>query len=303
MAGVNQSQQYFSCLVALSRDTGLIGNVLRNYPQEFLRAADKWAEQNADYQEKHEDPNRLPLPDPWQFLLDAHVHERDKAVFRAAQSQLPALRLLCRMARSAATLNKDWHQKSINARVRGDELGYNDAMSKIADAHVWNEFVQADVRKENNPELLEQLEYLQKKRRAQLVRHSKKDEIEQLKKWPSWKELREKNRLPVILVEWWVRCEVNGAPGLMFMRNEALTKFLKFHLNQHLNPLGVKKTRQKLGLIPVGNSEHFVWDISFKRKIEKKLEIKGSRRNGEQSFWGEVSSAKNISPAFFLSVI
>jgi hypothetical protein len=288
MADVNQSQQYFSCLVALSRDTGLIGDVLRNQPQEFLRAADKWAEQNADYQEKHEDPNRLPFPDPWQFLLDAPVvPERDRAVFRAAQSQLPALRLLCRMARGAATLNKDWHQESIKARARKNEHRYNHAMSKIANAHVWNEFVQADVRKENNQELSEQMEYLQKKRRAQLIHHSKRDVIEQLKKWPSWKELRQKNQLPVILVEWWVRCEVNGAPGLMFFRNEALTEFLKFWLDQkNLTPATVKKTRQQLGLIPVGNKKHFVWDYSTKATDGNKVKSIGWQKNGQKAFWG-----------------
>ena len=39
----------------------------------------------------------------------------------------------------------------------------------------------------------------------------------------------------------------------MFFRNEALTEFLKFALqNSNLTPAAVKKTRQQLGLIPAG---------------------------------------------------
>jgi hypothetical protein len=50
---VNQAQQYFSSLVELAKDEDVIGQVLRHYPYEVLRAADKWAEQNAEYAAKH----------------------------------------------------------------------------------------------------------------------------------------------------------------------------------------------------------------------------------------------------------
>jgi len=67
----------------------MIGQELRRCENWFLEAADKDAEWRAGYQEKHQDPNRLPFPDPWQFLLDAPaVPPNLKKVFRAAQSQL-----------------------------------------------------------------------------------------------------------------------------------------------------------------------------------------------------------------------
>lgn len=126
--------------------------------------------------------------------------------------------------------------------------------------------------------------------------------MEQLKKWPSWNEFRKHNRLPVVLVEWWVRCGVNSVPGLMFWRNEALTKFLKIHLDQSiLDPRGVKKIRQQLGLIPVGDKKHFVWDFSIQcNNGDRKIE--GYDRSGNRSFWGEILPTKQISQAVLISV-
>src|SRR5437867_1832016 len=110
---VNQAQRYFSSVVELAGDKGLIGQTLRPY-QELLRAADKWAEQNVYSAEKHKDLNRLPLPDPWQFILDAPaVSTKSKEVFRAAQSQLGAVRHLIHIAEGIATLNTDWYQESV----------------------------------------------------------------------------------------------------------------------------------------------------------------------------------------------
>jgi hypothetical protein len=286
---VNQAQQYFSSLVHLASDEGLIGQVLGHYPEEILRAADKWADQDADYAERHEDPNRLPFPDPWQFLIDAPaVSKRDRAVFRAAQSQLAALRHLIHIAEGIATLNTDWYQESIKARAKGNQAGYNHAVRKVADGHVIHARVQEDVRKQNNPEMLKQMELLWSKRRAQLVHRGKGAEVKQPKPWPTWDEFRIQNRLPVSLVEWWVRGP-NDAPGLMFFRNEALTEFLKFYLDQqNLTVAAVKKARQKLSLIPVGEKKHFVWDYSIKPNGNYCWISVGYQRNGENAFWGEL---------------
>jgi hypothetical protein len=126
------AQHYFSRLAQLSKDNGLIGQVLHNYSDELLRAADKWGEQTRENQEKHQDPTRLPLPDPWQFLLDAPVvPDRDKAVFRAAQSQNVALRHLFHIAQGIATLNTDWFQQSIEAIAKGDRPAYEHAIGKV----------------------------------------------------------------------------------------------------------------------------------------------------------------------------
>ena len=83
----------------------------------------------------------------------------------------------------------------------------------------------------------------------------------------------------------------------MFWRNEALTKFLKLHLDQsNLDPQGVKKVRQQLGSRPVGNKEHFVWDVSIKLNGQGIREIIGYWRNGKQSFSGLIHPQKQISP-------
>lgn len=300
---ITDPRQYFTSLENLSQDIGSIGQVLRRY-QDLLPAADKWAEQTFDYRKQHEDRNRLPVPDPWQFLIDAPaVSLIDKAVFRAAQSQLPALRHLIRMSQGIATVNTDWYQESVEARAKGDESKYNRAVSKVADAHVFNERVQADVRMQNDPALQKQMEWLLKHRRTQLVHRGNRDAMERLKKWPSWKEFGSHNRLPVVLVEWWVRCGVNGLPGLMFWRNEALTKFLNAHLDQtNLSPQTVKKTRQQLGLIPVSEKKHSVWDFSITTKGDGSREIKCVRRNGQQSFCGVILPTKQISEAVLLAV-
>ena len=69
-----------------------------------------------------------------------------------------------------------------------------------------------------------------------------------------------------MLVEWWVRCGSRRAhQDLMFWRNEALTNFLKVHLDQsNMAPLTVKKIRQQLGLIPASRKKDIpVWDFSI----------------------------------------
>jgi len=301
---MSQAQRYFCSLVELRKDKGLIGHVLRRYPEEILRAADKWAQQNADYAEKHQDPKRLPAPDPWQFLLEAPVVPViDKSVFRAAQSQIGALRHLIHIAEGIATLNCDWHQESIKAHAKGDKAVYDHAIRKVADAHVIHARVQEDVRKENDAELLKQMEWLWNKRRAQLVHRGKGEEVRRLKQWPSWSEFSQQNKLPVALVDWWIRCGADGAPGLMFWRNEALTKFLMVHLNQsNLDSRAVKKIRQQLGLIPVGDKKHFVWEVSFEPNSTGNLQIKGFWRSGKESFCGWVDPQKQISAAVLLSV-
>lgn len=299
---VNQAQQYFASLVELAEDKGLIGQVLRPY-QEFLRAADKWAEQNAESAKKHNDPNRLPLPDPWQFLIDAPaVSSESKKVFRAAQSQLGALRHLIHIAQGIATLNKDWYEELIRARTLGDKVGYDHAAGKIADGHIIHAQVQEDVRKQNDPELVRQMDRLWQKRRAQLVHRGQGKQVNQPKRWPSWDGFRKQNGLPVVLVEWWVRCGRGGIPGLMFWRNEALTKFLKLHLDQvNLSAPSIKKVRQQLGLLGVGDKDHFVWDVSVEANSAGRLEINGCGRDGKLSFSGVIAPQKKISMGVLLS--
>jgi len=53
-------------VVAWARQKGWIGQALKLVEPWMLEEADRWAEQNADYQSKNKEPNRLPLLDPWQ---------------------------------------------------------------------------------------------------------------------------------------------------------------------------------------------------------------------------------------------
>ena len=76
-------QQYFSTLVELVKDTGLIGPVLQNYPEWLFRAADKWAKQDADYQRENNDPNRLPLQTRGNFFWTHGIFLKNTKMFFA----------------------------------------------------------------------------------------------------------------------------------------------------------------------------------------------------------------------------
>ncbi len=291
-------EKYIAPLEEMAKDGGLIGQILRTNPdyEWMLPVADKRAEQNTADQKKKQDPNRLPTPDPWQILLDAPaVSDKDKKVFRAAQSQLPALRHLIHIVEGIATLNTDWHQESIKARAQGHMRKHKHANRKVTDAHVLNQRVQEHISRQNNPELLKQMERLLKRRRAQFVHRGKKNELERQKRWPSWNEFSKHHRLEVALVEWWVRCGVNSVPGLMFWRNEAITDFLRLRFglsSTALPPSEVKKIRQRLGLISASKNNHFVWRIYCKNDPEGNRKIYGYKRNNGPAFSAEIVSGK-----------
>lgn len=269
-------------LVELAKDNGIIGRELRKYPNWFLRAADKDAEWKSDYQQKHQDPNRLPFPDPWQFLLDAPaVSSIHKAMSRAAQSQLKALHRLSGIALGEATLNTDWCKKMAKA---GNTHEIMHAVNKVAAARAkydrFNTLLQScDVDPQFRQWGQRQIKKSQTERR-------KRGKGKNFKPLPRASEVRSTHKLVCGLVDWWVRGP-NDAPGLMFFRNEALTEFLKFHLNNNqLSPAAVKKVRQQLGLIPVGNKKHFVWNYSAKATDGNKLKSIGYQRNGKKAFSG-----------------
>jgi hypothetical protein len=90
-------------------------------------------------------------------------------------------------------------------------------MSKVAAERALNPLVRKDVRAENNPELLKEMELVRKHRRRQLIKRSERDKVDRPKTWPElWMEFRKNNRRLVLLVEWWVSCGVDDVPGLMF---------------------------------------------------------------------------------------
>jgi hypothetical protein len=292
LAGVIQAQRHFANIIELARDRGLIGDILRKHVDDWIwRAADKSAEQDTDYQRKHDDPNRLPLPNPWHFLLGLRdVPESVRAVFRAAQSQLVAIRHLGRMRMGIAKLATDWRREQIRALATGDTLRANHAAKNIANG-LWQfepvvNMLQSDMKE--SLELLNSARVWRKRRRAQLV-HRGEWEGSRTKQWPSYSGFRDQNKLPTLLVEWWVRQGVNGAPGLMFWRNEAMAQFFQLGFRQtqsHLPPAEVKKVRQRLGLIPVSKDDHFVWSIRIDEDAEGSRTITGLQRNGDLAFSG-----------------
>ncbi|PWU13304.1 MAG: hypothetical protein C5B50_19525 [Verrucomicrobia bacterium] len=259
----------------------------------MLREADKWAAWQMEWQEKHDVPNRLPDPDPWQYLLDAVLPEFYKSVFRAAQSQIYALRRIGRMRMEFATLNADPHEKAQTAKAKGDKKGYARLITTFADRVVNYAPVQADVRASApNAEIVHQMELALKRRRAQLVHRGQGQLARTAQHWPSWAEFASRNKLPVALASFWVSFPATlvlrkpsngkrglllqpGTPGLMFFRNEAVTEFLQFALGQsNLTPAAVKKVRQRLKLKPASDKRHFVWNVSTERRSNGDWDMK-----------------------------
>jgi len=286
-----------SSVVALARDEGYIGQVLREFPDWILREADRSAAWNLDCDEKHGKPNRLSLPDPWQFLLEVRkVRSCVKDVCRAAQSHLWAWRRIGYMRMGFATLHTDFHEAAITAKAEGDEAKYYHLIAKFADMAVLYAPVQEDVRvNAKNPEIVRQMEHTLKRRQAQLVHRGEKENARQSKQWQTWAEFAASNRLVAALVSWWVKLpkqigvkvpnfkipgksgliiDSQRIPGLMFFRNDALTEFLKFALqNNALTPQTVKKVRQRLRLIPAGKKNHPIWYVSFKQRSDGDWEM------------------------------
>jgi len=271
-------------VVELGRHKGPLGDILRMYDY-MLPAADKCAEQNATYQEKHHDLNRMPLPDPWQYLLNAPaVPLVDKEVFRAAQSQIHALRLLCRMGTGSASRGKDWVAKAIKARMEGNEIAFKRCIPKVLRALTYIETVQDDVRKQNNPELMRRmLEYL-KKRRKQLVHRGKTAEA-MTRPLPRLEDISKTFPLEYLIIKDWVSFADYPIPGLMFWRNQAITDYISARMGRNPFPNDyIKKARQQLGLIPVSAKAPWVWNVKVQFLKNSNFVIEGRKRNGNTLF-------------------
>jgi hypothetical protein len=171
---MNQAAAFFASVVDLARDSGAIGQVLRHYDGSILQAADEAAKRAADSRQSNGDPDRLPLPDPWEILLELPgVPEFDKAIFQAARSQLLALRHLGRIRLGIATQNTDWQRTAIQARRAGDVASSNHAAEKVAN-NLWQyEPVTGLLHEQatSRPGLLQNAEDWQSKRKAQMVHH------------------------------------------------------------------------------------------------------------------------------------
>jgi hypothetical protein len=108
-------------LIGLSQSQSEIGRVLRQLPAWLLQEADRREQQDWEGHNRRQrhSGSPLPWPDPWQFLIDtqADVIPREiKRVYRAAQSQLCAMKLLASIGLGTATLNNDWQDEAEKAQ-------------------------------------------------------------------------------------------------------------------------------------------------------------------------------------------
>lgn len=280
-------------MTTLAQDRGWIGQALSHIPNDLLQEADRWAEFNADSLRKHNDPKRLPLPDPWQCLLDMPViGDLGKKICSAAQSQLVALRQLCRMATGVATSESDWQQRAVKAAAEGDQRQSEHAANKVA-AALWRfEAAQAILRGYGgkDPARRAKAQEWQERRRAQLVHRGKRSEAGESKRLPRWKEIQAHLSLETRLAFGWVRLRPDGPPGFMFWRNEALRKVipvLRRGAQTPLKNLGrdyMKNLRQNLGLIPVNAAACTVWDVTVRSRVEGGWLVTGRERSGKRIF-------------------
>jgi hypothetical protein len=188
-------------------------------------------------------------------------------------------------------LNTDWYKEIQKAKAKGAKRRAEHATRKVAEAMAQYEEPQRNVRRQvrENPELLAQMELFLKKRRDKLVHRGKRDEGEAVRQFPKWSAVGRQFPLEMMLVEWWVRLDNDGLPGLMFWRNAATTKFLLALTEKNrvaFKNCGrdyIKNTRKKLGLIPVGENAHIVWDISVQLG-KGGWKVAGFERNGKRLF-------------------
>jgi hypothetical protein len=284
-------------VVELTQDKGWIGQALRRIPDELLREADRRAEQDACWKEKHHDPNRLPFPDPWQFFIDLpDGSPLLKRICRAAQSQIVAFRQISRLAMGVATANTDWQQVNAAARAIGDNRRAAHAANKAANA-LSHFSLSEEIRREwveSNPALQEGREadaanWLTQ-RRAALIHRGKRRAADTLKPLPRWATVRADFPLETLLSELWVRIDTDGTPGLMFWRNEALTKLvltLRQMPQTRFCNRGydyIKNFRQNLGLTPVSDSDCMIWDVKIDPCAKGGWIVKGMERNGNLVF-------------------
>jgi hypothetical protein len=289
-------------LAQLARDRGYIGNVLRSLPPELIREADRYGAWKFELAEKAEDPNRLPLPDPWQFLLDAPcISAETKKVFRAAQSQIIGIQRLCRMALGVASLRTDWHKSAAKAKATKDKKAHLHAMGQVASALMRYEPLQSDLETQSklDEEFNRQFYYKRAEVRKNRAKRGRAREIAEPVPVPKWSDVRRQFPLETTMVDWWIQLATSGPPGFMFWRNEALTEFLfalrkrnreKPHRNLGLD--FIKNKRQTLGLIPVEKHRHLVWDVKLESQQDGKWIITGwsrqLKKRREQLFQGRL---------------
>ena len=253
----------------------------------MLREADRRAKQDAAALMEHKDPNRLPLPDPWQFLIDLpDTSLLSKKICRAAQSQFAAFRQICRLATGVATSNTDWQQKALKAAKAGDKRQSDYAAIKAGYA-LWKfKLARSLVREWSHDNLARKAnaKAWQERWRTQRVHRGERGDAEKPKPLPQWSTIQRDFPIETLLVFRWVRVRSDGPPGFMFWRNEALTKLvlaLREMPRSRFCEQGrdyIKNLRQNLQLIPVSDAACMIWDVEITSRSEGGWLVKGMER-------------------------
>jgi hypothetical protein len=237
-------------------------------------------------------PDYFPIPDPWRILIDEPcVNPFQKQVFRAAQSFLVALKRLCRIAEGFATLNTDQLAELADAQEQGQTRRHKAISRKLAEKFVLSKFIRDETQAKGNLPEIAEANALHTARKKQLAHRSQSQrKAVDFNPMLAMRQIEKALALETFLVESWL-CFPSGAmPGLMFWRNEAITQFWQFHTGQtQFTPDTAKKTRQRLGLLPVSHKSPFVWDVEF-RKLNGVIAIAGFNRIGQTVFTGEKRS-------------
>lgn len=258
-------------LIGLSQSKSEIGRVLRQLPIWLLKEADRREQQDweaHDRRQQHAD-FLLPWPDPWQFLIDTKpeaVPREIKIVCKAAQSQLHAMKRLARIGLGIATLNNDWQEVAEKAQVAEDKHRLAYALQKQSNALAFFEPTEGIV-KGYDAELLPEFERQRKDRRALLLRWNQKDEAK-VRKIPQVADEKNLRRVEYWLTEYWVWFD--PCPGLMFWSDDALCRGLSIFERVQTSLDGLRKVRQRLGLI----------HAFHKNPLVTNLESAGSRVTG-----------------------
>ncbi len=293
-AGANSPiRQFIPPLLELARDKGWIGQALSAQPDWLIREADRWAKWQAEYAKEKHQPNRLPLPDPWQFLLGIHDPPPEfTKICRAAQSQLLALRDLCRRGTGVATSETDWQAEALIARARGKKRSLEHAADKVTIPLYQTEPAQAMIQGfcADDPARLENMVEWRKHRRSQLVHRGGGNRADAVNPLLGWQEIKAQFPIETLITVRWVRIRPDGPPGFMFWRNEALTKLalaLQRMPRLRFRNFGrdyIKNLRQNLRLIPVADKSCMVWEVAVSTCDDGGWLVKGFERNGALVF-------------------
>jgi hypothetical protein len=205
------------------------------------------------------------------------------------------LQKLCRLATGMANLNTDLLAKAEQAKASGDMPGYLRAMQQIANKVSLSPAIQRDVLQHGSAMVIDEMEEHIKVLRAKLTHRARIDRYKAESFRPKFRLFEIEEAFPVefFLVQCWLRFPNGPWPGLMFWSNKAIAKWFFATAGpdtKSFSNLGrdyIKKTRQRLGLIPVSDKSPWVWDLEVRRLVNRDFEVTCRNRKREIIFVGK----------------